>query len=271
MIFRGGFSQHTAANGVVLTVCDALAALGSVTHAFTTRIGGVSEGAFASMNLTVSTGDRAENVRANLERLLAALPHTPQTVCLTHQVHKDRILRVTAENAGDFSAAPPECDGLVTAERGHLLLGKFADCVPILLADRRSGACAVVHAGWRGTVADIAAKGARALCACADTAPADLIAAIGPSIGPCCFLTHDDVADPVRALCGASAADHIAPAADGRWHIDLKGINAARLEAFGVGEIHVCTECTCCLPERYYSHRRTGLARGSLAAVIQRN
>jgi YfiH family protein len=152
-----------------------------------------------------------------------------------------------------------------------LLLGKFADCVPILLADRRSGACAVVHAGWRGTVADIAAKGARALCACADTAPADLIAAIGPSIGPCCFLTHDDVADPVRALCGASAADHIAPAADGRWHIDLKGINAARLEAFGVGEIHVCTECTCCLPERYYSHRRTGLARGSLAAVIQRN
>lgn len=271
MIVYGGFSHRQAENGCVVTECDALARESGFVHAFSTRLGGVSEGPYASMNLTVSSGDRVEHVRENFARLIAALPQKPSTVCHTHQVHRDRILTVTAANAADFAAEPPECDGLVTAEPDHLLVGKFADCVPILLADRRLGACAVVHAGWRGTAMRIAETGVRALQAAFGSQPADLIAAVGPAIGPCCFLTHNDVTDALLASCGALVAAQIAPADDGRSHVDLKRINAALLAQTGVEEIYVCPDCTCCLSELYHSHRRTGPVRGSMVAMIARN
>lgn len=271
MIVYGGFSHRQAENGCMVTECDALARSPRFTHAFSTRIGGVSEGPYASMNLTTGTGDRPEAVRENFTRLVAALPHPPAAVCRTHQVHKDRICIVSAGNAADFAEEPPECDGLATAEHGHLLVGKFADCVPILLADKRTGAVAVVHAGWRGTAMRIAETGVSAMRTGFGTDPADLIAAIGPAIGPCCFLTHSDVTDAMLASCGDVAPTFISPAADGRSHVDLKRINAAILETAGVAEIYVCPDCTCCQAERYHSHRRTGPVRGSMVAVIQQN
>ena len=271
MIVSGGFSYRPAENGCLVAECDALARHPRFTHAFSTRIGGVSEGPYASMNLTTGSGDSPEAVCENFARLVAALPHAPQAICHTHQVHKDRVLTVSAANAADFAGNPPDCDGLATAERGHLLVGKFADCVPILLADRRTGAVAVVHAGWRGTAMRIAETGVETMRDSFGADPADLIAAVGPSIGPCCFLTHADVTDAMFAAVGDTAAAWITPADDGRSHVDLKGINAAILDAAGVGEIFVCPDCTCCLAELYHSHRRTGPLRGSMVAMIQQN
>lgn len=271
MIVYGGFSHRQAENGCLVTECDALARDPRFTHAFSTRIGGVSEGPYASMNLTTGTGDSPVAVRENFARFVSALSHRPTAICRTHQVHKDNICIVSAENAVDFTEEPPECDGLATAEHGHLLVGKFADCVPILLADKRTGAVAVVHAGWRGTAMRIAETGVAAMCAGLGSDPADLLAAIGPSIGPCCFLTHSDVTDAMRASCEDTASAWISPADDGRSRVDLKRINAALLEATGVTKIYVCPDCTCCMADLYHSHRRTGPVRGSMVAVIQQN
>ncbi len=269
MIYCGGFYEKYAENGVCAVVCAAIEESGVADHLFTTRLGGVSEGCFASMNLTTATGDSAANVAENLRRLLPAVSGGQSRVCHTHQVHGDVILPVTEANAAGFAADPPDCDGLMTDEAGLLLVGKFADCVPVLLCDTARRVCAVVHAGWRGTVQRIAEKAVLAMESRFGTRPCDCIAAVGPSIGPCCFLTHDDVADAARARLGALAEPYLAPAPDGRTHVDLKQINAALLSGCGVGAVYVCGDCTCCHPDKYFSHRRDGLLRGSLAALIQ--
>ena len=269
MIISGGFYEKYGENGVCAVVCAALEQSGVAAHLFTTRRGGVSSGCFSSMNLTTATGDSAANVAENLRRLRPLVAGEDARVCHTRQVHGDVILPVTADNAAAFASDPPECDGLTTNEAGLLLVGKFADCVPVLLCDLQRRACAVVHAGWRGTVRRIAEKAVRALSERYGTRPQDCVAAIGPSIGPCCFLTHDDVTDALRAGVGTAAEPYLAPAPDGRTHVDLKRINAALLDGCGVGEIYVCEDCTCCRPDRYFSHRRDGLQRGSLAALIR--
>lgn len=271
MIVYGGFSHRQAENGCLVTECDALARSPRFTHAFSTRVGGVSEGPYASLNLTAGTGDDPAAVRENFDRFVASLAHRPTAICRTHQVHKDNICIVSADNAAEFFEEPPECDGLATAEHGHLLVGKFADCVPILLADKLTGAVAVVHAGWRGTAMRIAETGVGAMRTAFGVDPVNLTAAIGPSIGTCCFLTHSDVTDAMLSSCGDVAAKFIVPAADGRSHVDLKRINAAILEAAGVAEIYICPDCTCCMADLYHSHRRTGPVRGSMVAVIQQN
>lgn len=269
MVYDGGFYDIFGKNGVRAVVCAAFEESGVVDHLFTTRLGGVSEGCFSSMNLTAATGDSAANVAENLRRLLPVVSGEGSRVCRTRQVHGDVILPVTEENAAGFAADPPECDGLTTDGAGLLLAGKFADCVPVLLCDVKRRACAVVHAGWRGTVQRIAEKGVRAMAERYGSRPGDCIAAVGPSIGPCCFLTHDDVADAARARLGAAAEPYVSPAPDGRKHVDLKHINAALLSDCGVGAVYVCRDCTCCMPDKYFSHRRDGLLRGSLAALIQ--
>lgn len=266
MIHFGGFSERSASDGVHVVVCDALC---GCEHLFSTRCGGVSTGAYASMNLTTSTGDAPEAVEENLRRLLPLIGAEGMKVCRTHQIHEDQVLSVGAENAQRFVEAPPACDGLVTAESGIVLMGQFADCVPILLCDPVRRVCAVVHAGWRGTVRCIAERAADAMHTRYGCRLADCVAAVGPSIGPCCFLTHDDVASAVRALDGVPSEDVMTPSPDGRMHVDLKRINALLLHRAGIGEIYVSTACTCCTPERYFSHRRDGRARGGMAALIR--
>lgn len=269
MIHFGGFSEQTTSDGICFVVCDALCASGVADHLFSTRCGGVSTGAYASMNLTTSTGDAPGVVAENLRRLLPLIGADGERVCRTHQIHEDQILPVGAENAALFVENPPACDGLMTDESGIVLMGQFADCVPILLCDPVRRVCAVVHAGWRGTVRRIAERAADAMRVRYGCHPADCMAAVGPSIGPCCFLTHDDVAAAVRALDGVPPDEVMTPAPDGRMHVDLKRINAQLLNCAGIGKVFVSTACTCCTPERYFSHRRDGRARGGMAALIR--
>ena len=124
-----------------------------------------------------------------------------------------------------------------------------------------------VHAGWRGTVADIAGNAVRAMAEQFGAKPENIRAAIGPNIGVCCFETHADVPDAVRAVLGEEAEGFIVPVGE-KFRVDLKGVNAALLRRAGVRPIEISDACTACEPERFWSHRRVGNDRGSLAAII---
>ena len=241
----------------------------SVPHCFTTRFGGVSEGYLSSLNLGIHRGDKPENVVRNYEILGEAMGFDVHDLVFTRQTHTDIVRVVDAGNRGEglFREVEPECDALVTNTPGVTLAAFTADCTPILLHDPVTGAVGAVHAGWRGTVADIAGKAVRAMAEQFGAKPENIRAAIGPNIGVCCFETHADVPDAVRAVLGAEAENFIVPAGE-KFRVDLKGVNAWLLRRAGVRDIEISCDCTACQPDRFWSHRRVGNARGSLAAII---
>ena len=156
----------------------------SVPHCFTTRFGGVSEGYLSSLNLGIHRGDDPENVRKNYEILGNALGFEIEDLVFTRQTHTNIVRLVDGTNRGEglFREVEPECDALVTNTPGVALAAFTADCTPILLHDPVTGAVGAVHAGWRGTVADIAGNAVRAMCEHFGSRPADLRAAIDPNI-----------------------------------------------------------------------------------------
>ena len=242
----------------------------SVPHCFTTRYGGVSEGPLASLNLGIHRGDKPENVLENYRILGNALGFEPEDLVFTRQTHTDIVRRVTRENAGEglFRPVEPECDALITDVPGLVLAAFTADCTPVLLHDPVTGAVGAVHAGWRGTVADIAGKTVQAMCDAYGCKPGDIRAAIGPNIGQCCFETDRDVPDAVLAVLGPEGERFIRKTGE-KFHVDLKGVNRELLMRRGVICIDVSDDCTACAPDRFWSHRVTRGARGALAAIIK--
>lgn len=237
-------------------------------HAFTTRLGGVSTGIFASMNIGLQQGDSAENVAKNLRILADTIGFDPKKLICTHQIHSD-IVRVV--NAQDYQGIDhhdyPACDALVTAQLGVALKIFTADCTPILLHDPVTGAVGAAHAGWRGTAADIAGKTVRAMVENFGARPENIRAAIGPNIGFCCFETDADVPEAMLAALGDAAKDHIR-AANGKYYVNLKDLNAEFLRRAGVTQIEISDACTKCENTRFWSHRITGKNRGSQGAII---
>ncbi|MBR2048991.1 MAG: peptidoglycan editing factor PgeF [Oscillospiraceae bacterium] len=242
----------------------------SVPHCFTTRLGGVSTGCLASLNLGIHRGDTRENLMENYRILGDAVGFRPEELVFTRQTHTDIVRIVDETNAGEglFRPVEPECDGLITNVPGLTLAAFTADCTPILLHDPVTGAVGAVHAGWRGTVADIAGKAVRAMVAAYGCKPENIRAAIGPNIGFCCFETDRDVPDAVRALLGQESGEYIRTVGE-KYRVDLKGVNRALLQRAGVRYIDVSCECTACRPDRFWSHRITGGSRGSQAGLIR--
>ena len=241
-----------------------------VSHCFSTRYGGVSEGCLASLNLGIHRGDKPKNVLENYRILGSALNFRLTDLVFTRQTHTDIVRKVTRENAGEglFFPVEPECDALITNEPGLVLAAFTADCTPVLLHDPVTGAVGAVHAGWRGTVADIAGKTVKAMCDAYGCLPENIRAAIGPNIGGCCFETDRDVPDAVLAVLGSGGEVFIRKTGE-KYHVDLKGVNRELLRRVGVTHIDVSDACTACDPERYWSHRVTRGERGSLAALIK--
>ncbi|MEL4106436.1 peptidoglycan editing factor PgeF [Oscillospiraceae bacterium WX1] len=242
----------------------------TVTHAFTTRGGGVSRGIHASLNLGQNVGDDPTAVRENYQLLAASLGLPAGGFVFSRQVHGAEVRLVTKEDRVDvFQPVPFEADGLVTAAINVPLVIFTADCVPMLLFDPQAHAVGAVHAGWRGTVADIAGAAVRKMAACFGTHPKNLRAAIGPCISQCCFETGKDVTAAVSALIGAAASNFIR-ADDSTFNVDLKGINTFLLSRAGLKaeNIDVSPECTACSNTKYWSHRVTKGQRGSQATVI---
>jgi uncharacterized protein, YfiH family len=238
-----------------------------VPHGFSTRLGGVSEGMFASMNLGLSRGDHPAHVRENFRRFCAAAGCDHENLVRTHQVHGRYVHAVGAAEAGDalVMGAPCDCDGLMTDAAGVALMIFSADCLPILLYDPHKRAVAAVHAGWRGTAAQIAAEAVRRMGEVYGTRPGDVHAAIGPGISACCFETDADVPEAMPW-----AAEHIKTIGAQRFSVDLKAANRQTLMALGVpsAQIAVSGDCTMCRADLFWSHRKVGGQRGSMAAVI---
>ena len=187
---------------------------------------------------------------------------------LTHQIHSDIVRSVTKnDHLGLDHHRYPECDALITNDPGTALVVFTADCTPILLWDAKTGAVGAVHAGWRGTAADIAGKTARAMCTEFGCVPRDIRAAIGPNIGQCCFQTDREVPDALMAAFGVAAENHIRWE-EGKYYPDLKAINTLALRRAGVTQIDVSCDCTRCQPDRFWSHRVHGANRGSQGAII---
>ena len=200
---------------------------GGVVHCFSTRHGGVSTGYLSSLNLGTHRGDEWNNVCENYRRLGAAVGFTPEQTVFTRQTHTDIVARVGAGDRGDglFREVEQERDGICTNEPGVALVCFSADCTPILLHDPVRHAVAAVHAGWRGTAQGIAARCVELMTREFGTDPADLQAAIGPCIGPCCFETGPEVPEAMLAALGSEAAAYIRrdgalPSADPRPEAD---------------------------------------------------
>lgn len=260
-------------HGVLFYTCRAMEEAGFA-NGFSTRLGGVSPPPWDSLNLGAACGDAPERVAENFRRFCRALGTNPDALVKNHQVHGDRVRPV---GRGDILPAPQlpgteEADGLVTLEAGVCLTIFSADCIPVLLCDPRTGGAAAVHAGWRGTALGAAAQGAEALIQ-RGSRPGDILAAIGPGISPCCFETHGDVPAGLRAGLGGEAEEFIRPIpGTDKFHVDLKGANRRWLLRAGLRpeRIALCPACTACESEIFWSHRRLGTRRGSLAAMIQR-
>ena len=261
--------QH---QGVTFLAADELSAAGGVAHGFSTRLGGVSQGMWSSLNLGVSRGDDPDHVRENYRRFLSAVGAAGGRLAMANQVHGGEVRTVTSADwkQDPYGKVCFEADGLMTDIPGVALCVFTADCIPVLFYDPVRRVVAAVHAGGRGTAAGIAARAGERMGQVYGSRPEDILAAIGPGIGPCCFDTHEDVPNAMMASLSTAALAYIQSLENGKYSVDLKGINARQLEQAGVlGEhIAVCQACTACDTETFWSHRRMGINRGSMASVI---
>lgn len=240
----------------------------AVPHCFTTRYGGVSTGANASLNLALNNRESMENVAENLRILADELGFGLENLVMTRQVHSDIVRVVTdRDHLGLCHRDYPECDGLVTNTPGVALLVFTADCTPLIFHDPVTGAVGAVHAGWRGTAKAIGVKCVEAMVENFGCKPENIHAAIGPNIAMCHFETDGDVPQAMREAFGPEVESYIEKRGE-KYHLDLKAINAMALRRAGVKHIDLGGECTCCQPERFWSHRVTGGVRGSQGAVI---
>ena len=240
----------------------------SAPHCFTTRYGGVSTGILDSLNIAIKEGEQPENVRENIRILSDALGFEPDALVTTRQTHSDIVRVVTKDDhISCFHRDYPECDGLITNDPGTALMIFTADCTPILFHDPVTGAVGAAHAGWRGTASQIGAKTVTAMVKHFGCDPANIRAAIGPNIGPCCFETDSDVPGAMLEAFGEEVRQYIRQSGE-KYYVNLKEINALILRRAGVKHIDISTDCTKCQPRRFWSHRITGLNRGSQGAII---
>jgi YfiH family protein len=241
----------------------------SFRHGFSTRVGGVSAAPYASLNLGSKWGDSAENVAENRRRLLVA--SGARAMYAACQVHGTRVVRVAAGDDPDV-VKREEADGLCSDGAGLGLSVHVADCVPVLIADPCTSACAALHAGWRGTVAGMATAGVAALVGTFGCRPEDLRVALGPCIGPCCFDVGLAVVGAFEAAWpGARAAGVVVETAGFQPRIDLRQCLRLQFQAAGVLPEHIdaSSDCTHCDPAgRFFSFRSSGRLTGQLAGFI---
>ncbi len=265
--------KQRSCNGIVFFVSDMLLS----SHAFSTRIGGVSQNEYTrGLNLGFGRGDSDDVVLQNEKLFACGVGFDAESLISVPQIHSGIVRTVDASVAGmgvtrkaDFS-----CDGYVSSVPGLPIGVKTADCVPILLEARddlgEPFAVAAVHAGWRGTASRIAENAVHEFFALGARAE-NIYAAIGPCIRECCYEVGTDFADEIEIRLGARFRyEYIHRASDGRFFADLVGMNLKILTECGIYEDHIDSQsiCTCCHPELFYSHRRQGEQRGTMMSVI---
>jgi YfiH family protein len=221
----------------------------------TTRQGGASVGPYASLNLGTAVGDDPARVAENRSRLRQLLPAEPRWL---RQVHGSRVVRA------ETVAEPVEADASVTVLPDVVCVVQMADCLPVLLASRDGGAVGAAHAGWRGLAAGVVERAVAAL----GRSPSELVAWLGPAIGPEAFEVGDDVRDVFLRHDPAAAGAFVA-VREGKWLADLYALARMRLAACGVHDVHGGGRCTFREAARFFSHRRDGVT-GRMAALVWR-
>jgi len=220
----------------------------------TTRAGGLSQAPYASLNLGTHVGDDPQQVAANRARLNQVLPQAPYWL---HQVHGHQVVV-----AGTPTAEPPPADASISTRANTVCVVMVADCLPILLCDRRGTCVGIAHAGWRGLASGVVAQTVAALPA----SPNELLAYLGPCIGPNAFEVGDEVRQAYLTL-DPQHATAFRPHPSGRWWCDLPNLARQVLHHSGVSAIYGGQDCTVSDPERFFSYRRNGVT-GRMAALI---
>jgi len=252
-----------------------------LTHCFSTRLGGVSEGIYASMNFREDADDKEEHVRENYRRIARVLNQDVNYFVRSRLIHGTKIHLVQPEDYGEGVIKPTHLegyDGLMTNQPGVTLVATFADCVPLYFADPVNRAIALSHSGWRGTVAKIGEKTVQAMKETFQTKEEDLIVCIGPCICQECYEVGKDVADEVKKMFLDSVhakknewmEEVIKQKKDETYQLDLRKVNEAVLLEAGILKEHIVTAdlCTCCNRQYLFSHRATKGKRGNMAAFL---
>ena len=236
-------------------------------HAMLTRRGGSSPHPWTSLNLGGTIGDQPDRVRANLDKAMAAVSVSTASLAQVWQVHSAEIVRADSPNQ---AGSPAKADGMVTARPGMSLLMRFADCVPILVFDPTRIAIGLGHAGWLGTVRGVSIQLVNRMVREFGSRPEDLIAGIGPSIGPDHYPVGPEVAAQVEAAFGAHSSE-LLQTRDGQVVFDLWAANRQQLESAGVRSVEVAGICTACHLDDWYSHRGERGQTGRFGAVLALN
>jgi len=247
---------------------------GLVSHAFSTRLGGVSKGDFATMNFSFTRGDDRDDVLENYRRMAAALGVDRERMVLTWQTHTTNVRRVTVEDEGKGIVRDRDyrdVDGLITDIPGITLVTFFADCVPLYFLDPVHKAIGLSHSGWRGTVKRMGQVTVDAMKEAFGTRPEDIIACIGPSICGDCYEVGEEVSDEFADAFLEKYHDVILlKKQNGKYQLDLWKANEIVLKEAGIkgDNLAVTNICTYCNPQLLFSHRRTAERRGNLCAFL---
>ncbi len=233
-----------------------------LSHTVFTRLGGISRPPFATLNVGNSVGDDPAATAENHARIYQHMRIQADQVVTGQQVHGNHVVAVTPQDRGRVC---PKTDALVTAFPNLALMLRFADCQPILLYDPARHALGLIHAGWRGLAQGVVRRAIETMRRTFGSDPRDLVAALGPAIGPCCYEVGDNV---------ATAMGYVLPnwrrvmQRDGsKWRLDLPAANAQQLADTGVAHIEEAGICTSCHNDEFYSHRAENGVTGRFAVV----
>lgn len=253
---------------------NSLSALSNIRHGFSTRWGGVSKDIYATMNLGFKTADEPENIRKNYEMICSCIGLNTRNLTLTDQTHTTNIKIITKEDIGKGFSQPQDyhdIDGLITDLPEVPLSAVHADCVPLLFADPVKKVIGTAHAGWRGTVGNIAANMIQIFQEHYHSNPRDIYMGIGPSIGFCCYEVDQPVADIFLAHPLLENSNAITPTLPGKYHLNLQQVNTIIAQSAGLLPQHIIDIglCTNCHKDIFFSHRGHQGKRGLLASFIQ--
>lgn len=251
------------ANGLKYFYFNTIEAAG-IQHGVFTRAGGISPAPWASLNTGGLSGDSRDNVVENRRRIFSVFSFSVETIFDVWQVHSSKVIH--AERPRALDAPHQKGDAIVTNQKGITLFMRFGDCVPILLADPIRGVIGMAHAGWQGTVGQIGLHTVDEMVTRYGCQAENIIAGIGPSIGPDHYQVQSDVVEKAQAVFGED--EQIIIKRDGRYFFNLWEANQRVLERCGVRNIEQAMVCTACHMEDWYSHRGEHGKTGRFGALI---
>ncbi|MBN1313429.1 MAG: peptidoglycan editing factor PgeF [Anaerolineae bacterium] len=259
--------RRTTHDGLVFYQFETLSDHSAINHGLFTRLGGISEAPFDTLNVGSTVGDDPARVRANRERMASAMAFSEPDTRTTWQVHGIDVLVARRDEVPVWP--PPKADAIITAEHGVPLVMRFADCVPLLFFDPINRIAGLAHAGWRGTLSGIGPVTVQAMSETYGCRPQDIIVGIGPSIGPCCYEVGTEVVAEVQEAFG-DAKHLVLPSTNGGGdRLDLWAANAQALRSAGVEQIEMACICTACNTHEFYSHRAEKGRTGRFGAVLK--